>query len=197
MKLTVDLAAKFSAAMVVDLSGKVLCEFDSSSLSPIDFVEQCAQTAVDYEITEAIFEDVPNGVTGQGQVKPPFRLQGIVIDQMARVDRLDITFFLDPSMWQKMFPGVGRRPKGTTKTEGDKVRYAAARAAALELGYTPPSLVQNYIDSLPAGTRVLKKNTDSLYKTETDYIDAYLMAVWANTFDTPEELRALMDVPFI
>jgi hypothetical protein len=198
MKLTVDLASKFSAAVVMDLSNQVLLEFSSVGLSAIEFAEQCAQTALDFEVTEAIFEDVPHGITGQGQVKPPFRLQGIVIDEMAKVDLLDRTFFLDPSMWMKMFEGVAKRPKGTTKTEGDKIRYAAARAHAHRLGYSPPPLVQNYIDSCAlTGVRVLKKNTDPLYKTETDHIDAFLMGVWANSFESQEELRSFMDVPFI
>lgn len=197
MKLTVDLASKFSAAMVVDLSGQVLCEFDSIGLTPIEFAEQCAQTALDYEVTEAIYEDVPYGISGQGQTKSPHRFQGVVIKAMHEVDLLDITFFLNPSTWQNTFEGVARAPKGVTKAEGSRARYAAARAHALRLGYEPPSLVQNYIDSLPEGTRVLKKNTDPLAKAETDYIDSYLIAAWANTFEDHDELRAKMQEAYI
>jgi hypothetical protein len=197
MKLTVDLASKFSAAMVVDRSGQVLCEFNSVGLSSIEFAEQCAQTALDYEVTEAIFEDVPYGIKGQGQVKAPFRLQGIIIDEMAKVDLLDCTFFLNPSTWMNHFPGVARAPKGMSKADGTRARYAAARKHAAAHGYSPPPLVQNYIDSLPEGTRVLKKNTDPLLKSETDHIDAYLIATWANSFETQEELRAKMQEPNI
>jgi hypothetical protein len=197
MKLTVDLASKFSAAMVVDLSGQVLCEFDSVGLSASDFADQCAQVALDYEVTEAIFEDVPYGITGQGQVKAPFRYQGVLIKAFIDADILDKMYFLNPSTWQNTFDGVARAPKGMSKADGTRARYAAAREHALSRGYEPPALVQNYIDSLPEGTRVLKKNTDPLTKSETDYIDAYLIAVWANTFETSEELRAAMQEPTI
>ena len=197
MKLTVDLASKFSAAMVVDLSGQVLCEFNSVGLSAIEFAEQCAQVALDYEVTDAIFEDVPYGISGQGQTKSPHRFQGVIMKAMNDVGLLDITYFLNPSTWQNYFPGVARAPKGMSKADGTRARYAAARAHAERLGYTPPPLVQNYIDSLPEGTRVLKKNTDPLLKSETDHIDAFLIAAWANTFDSPEELRAKMQVPNI
>lgn len=197
MKLTVDLASKFSAAMVVDLSGRVLREFDSSGKSAIDFADECAQAALDFEVTEAIYEDVPYGINGQGMTKAPHRLQGIIIDEMYRVGMLEQTFFLSPSVWQNTFSGVARAPKGLTKAEGTRARYEAARDHAARLGYTPPPLVKNYIDSLPEGVRVLKKNTDTFAKSETDYIDAYLIAAWANSFDSQEDLRAKMQAPNI
>lgn len=197
MKLAVDLARKFSAAMVVDLSGRVHCEFDSLGITPIEFAEQCAQTALDYEVTEAIYEDVPYGISGQGQTKGIFRYQGVIIDEMAKVDLLDLTWFLNPSTWQNTFEGVARAPKGMTKADGERARYAAARGHALALGYEPPPLIQNYIDSLPEGTRVLKKHTDPLAKSETDYIDARLIAAWAYSFEDPEELHAKMQPPLI
>lgn len=201
MKLAVDLASKFSAAMVVDLEGQVLCQFDSTGLTPIEFAEQCAQVALDYEVTDAIFEDIPYGISGQGQVKAPFRMQGIVIDEMAKVDMLDKTWFLNPSTWQNTFDGVARAPKGLTKVEGERARYEAAREHALARGYEPPPLVAQYIADFRLHNgefaRILKKNTNPLAKTETDYIDAYLIAAWANSFDTLDELHAKLQVPSI
>lgn len=197
MRLTVDLASKFSAAMVVDEVGQVHREFDSSGRSAIEFAEMCARVAEEFSVTEAIYEDVPYGISGQGQTKAPHRLQGIVIDEMFRVGLLSRTFFLSPSVWQNYFPGVARAPKGVSKAEGTRARYQAARDHARSLGYDPPPFVQNYIDSLPEGTKVLKKNTDPLHKIETDYIDAYLIAAWANSFSTQDELHAKMQVPSI
>ncbi len=196
MKLTVDLALKMSAATVVDVSGKVHREFDSLGKTPYEFAEEIAQTALDWEVTDVILEDVPFSITGgQGQVKPVFRLQGVCFDELVRVDLLDRTWMLNPSTWQLTFPGVGRAPKGVKGAAALHAREAAARAAALSLGYEPPPLVQNYIDSLPVGTRVLKKNTAHLAKVETDYIDARLIAEWANSFETPEELHSKLQAP--
>lgn len=198
MKLTVDLASKYSAATVVDRAGKVLREFDSLGKTSFEFAEEIAQTALDWEVTDVILEDVPYSIKGgQGQVKPVFRLQGIIFGELVRVDLLDNTWMLNPSTWQSFFPGVGRAPKGVKGVAALHARETAARAAALERGYEPPPLVQNYIDSLPAGVRALKYDTNHLAKVETDYIDAYLIAAWANTFDFPEELHAKMQVPFI
>lgn len=175
--LTVDLASKFSAAVLADDSGQVRWEADSAGLSAKEWVEKIAelvaQIAPRHDI-KILVEDVPYGISNQAMVKPVLRLQGMLIHALGNVE----FHFINPSTWQKEYPGVGRAPKGMTKTEGDKYRIAKAAEYALELGYEAPNLVQRYIDTLPEGTKVLKKNTAPLEKGMTDYVDAYLMADW-------------------
>jgi hypothetical protein len=185
--LTVDLASKFSAVCVMDEGGGVLCEFDSGGVSPIDFVDQIVDTAVAFGVSLLVIEDVPpNNKFTQYMTKPVTRLQGVIIYPLAKNDLLSSTVFVNPSEWQRTYDGVSR---GTPED-----RIEAARVAALALGYTPPDLVAPYIASLPEGKRPLKKMTKPLEKQMTDYIDAFLIARWALTFDTYEQLTESKNV---
>jgi hypothetical protein len=107
-------------------------------------------------------------------VKPVLRLQGMLIHALKDFE----FYFINPSTWQRDYPGVARSPKGLTKVEGAKARIEAARVEAQALGYHAPDLVQQYIDSLPEGAKILKKNTAPLEKNMTDYVDAFLMNDW-------------------
>jgi len=186
MILTVDLAAKYSAYMVMDGNLQVLCQGDSRGKSSFFFVDELLEVIGLYDPTLIIVEDVPYGISSQAMVKPVLRLQGILIHALGLENLLGLTFFVNPSTWQKNYPGVARG-------KADE-RIEAARAHAERLGYLPPDLVGEYIASLPEGKKVLKKNTDGLYKTQTDYVDAYLMADWVYSFETFEELRDLKGV---
>lgn len=175
--LVVDLASKMSAAMVRDVqTGEVLREFNSLNKSAFKFVAECRNCFDDFDLEAAIYEDVPYGISSQAMVKPVLRLQGVVI--LANNKNLDRVFWLNPSTWQKDYPGVGIGPRGMTKAQKDAARIEAARLAAQNLGYTAPDLVQEYIDGLPEGTKVLKKNTAHLTKAMTDHVDAFLMTDW-------------------
>lgn len=178
--LAVDLAAKFSAVNVQDDSGKVYLEFDSSGLSAFQLGRRILEAVEDYKVDLILIEDVPYGISSQAMVKPVLRLQGILITILHRY--LDRVVFVNPSTWQKTYPGVARG-----KSED---RVEAARQAALALGYSPPDLVAQHIASLPEGAKVLKKHTNPLAKSMTDYIDAFLMVRWAFTFETQEEFLA-------
>jgi len=117
-----------------------------------------------------LLEDVPYGIGSQFQTKPVLRLQGILINELREfTDRI---LFVNPSTWQRSYPGVSSGEKAS--------REDAARRAAEELGYTPPPLVEEWTAMCQReNKKVLKKDTNPLAKNETDYIDAYLMGHWA------------------
>jgi hypothetical protein len=191
MYQTVDLASKFSAVVVRDYKGEVLRQYDSRDLSALAFATKVAKTGEEFGCY-TILEDLPyNNAFTQGMTKAVTRLQGVFIAVMHK--QWDRVLFVEPSTWQRSFPGVARSPKGVSKAEGAKIRIEAARVHALDRGYTPPDLVSEYIASLPEGTRVLKKFTTPLEKNRTDYVDAFLMNVWASQY-TFEELLDLSGV---
>lgn len=179
--LTVDLASKFSAVCVRSTfaahpSG-VLCEFDSSGVSAFLFAKKIADAVAEYQPHLILIEDVPYGISSQAMVKPVLRLQGILLLALHR--HIGKILFVNPSTWQKEFPGVARAPKGLTKAQAEASRIEAARVAAEKAGYAPPDLVAQYVASLPEGAKVLKKNTNPLVKQMTDFVDAFLMSEWA------------------
>lgn len=165
--LTVDLASKFSALCVQDERGQVLHQADSRGKTASDWADEIALTAERFDVWLTLIEDVPYGISSQAMVKPVLRLQGIIIKALIDKNLLGSTLFINPQSWQKTF-GINPREKPA-------VREETARLAALEFGYAPPDLIGQYTSSLPEGTKVLKKNTNPLAKTMTDYIDAYLM----------------------
>ncbi len=185
----VDLASRFSAVVVRVEGGEVYDQFDSRDMTHVQFAARIARTAKECRLT--VVEDVPYGISSQAMVKPVLRLQGILIGyQHTTLDRL---LFLAPATWMSKFPGVQRAPKGYSKTEAEKYRIEQARTHAERLGYTPPDLVQQYIDSLPEGAKVLKKNTAPLEKNMTDYVSAFLMSEFV--LSMPEEdFRGLQGV---
>lgn len=176
--LTVDLASKFSAAMLRDGQGQVHWQGDSSDSSAHEWVGTLSTLAKGvlskgHEL-HILVEDVPYGISNQAMVKPVLRLQGMLIQALGEAE----FYFINPSTWQKDYPGVARSPKGMSKADGARARIEAARIEAMQLGYHAPDLVQAYIDSLPEGTKVLKKHTNPLEKNMTDYVDAFLMNDW-------------------
>lgn len=175
--LTVDLASKFTAAMVTDEAGVVHREWDSRDLSHFAFSESLRQAVVQYDPAHVLIEDVPysNKFT-QAMTKAVTRFQGIIIRDLA--DHLDRVRFINPSTWQKDYPGVGSAPKGLKGAAAEKSRIEAAAAAARDRGYTPPDLVALFTEAQAPGTRILKKHTASLTKNMTDYVDAFLMSDW-------------------
>lgn len=185
--LSVDLAAKFSAAMVVDDDRWVHWEDDSSGFNsgtphtPFGFLRVLREIAEEFDPAIILVEDVPYGISQQAMVKPPLRYQGMLIREFSG-PLLDRLFFLNPSTWQYTYPGVARAPKGLTGRAADEFRQQAAAGHAVRLGYQPPDIVNPYVSRLTdAGQRVLKKNTDVLNKALTDYVDAFLIADWGHT----------------
>ena len=182
--MAVDLAARYSALCVVDAGGTVVYEANSKDQTSVQLINNIIFTIEIHSPSIVLIEDVPYGISSQAMVKPVLRLQGMLIHALISGKYEDKALFVNPSTWQKTYPGVARGKK--------EEREAAARQHALDLGYTPPSLVQNHIDSLPEGAKVLKKNTNPLAKIETDHIDAYLMAHWGQKY--ADELAGMSGV---
>lgn len=175
----VDLASKFSAVILRDLGGEVLDQFDSRDQSPFEFAARIAQNARREDCLVTLIEDVPYGISSQYMVKPALNLQGVIMAFCHPV--IEDVLWVSPSRWMADFPGVQRVPK-ELQLKGkaaDDYRIEAAAQHARKRGYTPPDLVQQYIDSLPEGTKVLKKHTTPLSKNMTDYVSAFLMSEWA------------------
>jgi hypothetical protein len=175
--LSVDLASKFSAAILRDETGQVRWQADSAGKTANEWVDTLAAVAdrisQNFEL-HILVEDVPYGVSSQAMTKPATRLQGMLMHAMGTIE----FYFINPSTWMKDYEGVARAPKGMTKAESLKYRDAKALEHATRLGYEPPDLIQKYKDSLPEGTKVLKKNTDPLAKSMTDYVMAFLINDW-------------------
>ncbi len=192
MILSVDLATKQSAHMVRTRSGEVLRQGDSRSKSAFGYLREVARDAAEFEVEIVGIEDIPYGISSQAQTKAPARLQGVAMVLLHHF--LERMVFINPSTWQYTFEGVARAPKGMKGAEAEKYRYDSARAHALRLGYEPPDLVGQFTQEklLHEGekARILKKDTNPLLKTETDYIDAFLMGEWIASFPTFEELCA-------
>lgn len=169
--LTVDLASKFSAVSVQDEAGQVLGEFDSANKSSLQFVEEIATAADHFDARAVLVEDVPYGISKQFMVKPALRLQGLLMFPLAKVNKLGVTWFINPSTWMGSY-GI------KTRGQSDQERTEILRSAAAHLGYTAPDLVGDYLKSLPEGTKVLKKHTNPLNKSRTDYVAAYLIGHW-------------------
>lgn len=176
MFLTVDLASKFSAAVLCDERGKVRWQGDSAGLSAFKWSEKLAELAHDASYAEdlhLLIEDVPYGISNQAMVKPVLRLQGILLHALGDTP----SYFINPSTWQSEYPGVGRAPRGMTKTEGAKYRIAKAAEYAKALGYEAPDLVGQWQEQNPT-LKPLVKYTAPLEKARTDYTDAFLMNDW-------------------
>lgn len=174
MILTVDLAARFSAAMLRDRDGEVHHQFDSIGKTHFGFASEVGRLGRDPDVELVVIEDVPYGISSQAQVKPVLRYQGVMMSVLHPV--LEKVAFLAPATWMAMFPGVQRAPKGLTKSQADAYRIEQARIHAAEHGYEPPDLVQLYIDKQPEGKKILKKDTAPLEKAMTDYVSAFLMS---------------------
>jgi hypothetical protein len=183
--LSVDLAAKYSAACVLDENGKVHWEGNSGEWASVGWAKVLVGIAQIFKVDLIIVEDVPYGISSQKMVKDILRLQGMLIAELWREACLEKTLWVNPSTWQKRYPGVSRgKPEE---------RIEAARAAAAQLDYYAPNLVQKYLDTVPEGKRPLQKFIKPLEKQMTDHIDAFLMGNWAHELGE-EAMRKLSTV---
>ena len=174
--LTIDLAARFSAAAVMNSQYDILLEFDSWGKSSFDFVNEVIGAAIKYKVDVIIFEDVPYGLSKQFMIKPVLRLQGIFIHALGLSGLIERTVFLNPATWQRSFDDVYGK------------KAAGALAAAQLLGYNPPDMLAIHADEIPEKGKERTKMREQLKKAATDYVDAFLMARWALTHKTREEM---------
>lgn len=177
MILVLDWAAKFSAGIVMDRSGTVRYQFDSWGKQNLEYCEEVAAVAASYEVSWVVVEDVPHGIKNLSQTKPVVRTHGVLARELDAVGLLDQTRFLQPSVWQRAFPGVWKGgPKG-------------AKAAAETLGYAAPDLLEIYAESIPVkapdNTKARADIRAKLRKAMTDYNDAFLIGRW--TLEQSEE----------
>lgn len=174
--LSVDLASKFSAAILRDETGQVRWQGDSTGKSADEWTDILATVAdrisQNFEL-HILVEDVPYGVSSQAMTKPVTRLQGMLMKAMGKIE----FYFINPSTWMKDYEGVARAPKGMSKSESLKYRNAKALEHASRLGYQPPDLVANWQKENP-DLKPLKKYTSNLEKNMTDYVMAFLINDW-------------------
>lgn len=188
--LSVDLASKLSAVVQRGSGGEVLAQFDSRDISIMKFAKTIAAHAAESNIT--VIEDVPYGVSSQAMTKPVLRVQGAIL-ACFELMKLDPPVFVSPGVWMKAYPAVQYAPKGMSKAAGDKARIEAAAHYAREAGYEPPDLVTAYVATLPEGKKALKKVTNVLEKSMTDYVSAFLMSEFCRQH-TRADLLALPGV---
>lgn len=167
--LAVDLAAKYSAACLMNDDYEVLCQFDSFLQSEDAFVHRLTSawtriTAVEKEAAvpaAMVVEDLPHGLPYSKLVKKVLRLQGRIVQAMTETtdgDREDVVF-VAPATWRAHFDGM---QKGT----GSRVVVPVSA----RFGYTPPDI------SARAKGFGGKARSD---KVATDYCSAYLIGRWA------------------
>lgn len=162
--LAVDLAAKYSAACLMDDDYKVICQFDSWSNDEDVFVHKLAM----YRFGEGagtpdvmIVEDLPHGLTYTKLVKRVLRLQGRIVHamHMYHAGGRGLVVFAAPAAWRSHFKGMER---GTGA--------GAVFPVSESLGYAPPDFSE----------RTKGQGGKSLAtKIASDYCSAYLIARWA------------------
>jgi hypothetical protein len=159
--LAVDLAAKYSAACLMDEAGAVLDQFDSWGRTETQFIEMCATPwflTHDEPPTVMVVEDLPHRLPFAALVKQVCRIQGRLIEHMDSLGAGDKVLFVPPAQWRKTYPGLER---GTGPD--------AVVPVAEKLGYTPPDL----------SARTGKGAKATARKVTTDYCAAFLIARWA------------------
>ena len=176
--VAVDLAAKYSAACVMDLDQSLGMQVDSWGRTETDFIDQITApwlSEVDPPLA-LIVEDLPHGVGFMTITKAVCRLQGRIVERMNFYGVTDAILFVPPALWRARFDGLER---GT----GPEVVVPVSAA----LGYTPPDLSHRILGT---GDKATAR------KVATDYCAAYLLARWAigvftdhGTFDLPTTSR--------
>lgn len=165
----VDLAAKFSAVVWLHGSGKVADQFDSFEISQSTLAGKLRWiTSVVDEVPHkdgyvVVIEDLPPHIPHSSIVKSVAQLQGRIIQALGP-SHLIHTYFVPPAYWQRDM-GVFRATPEETALK------------AKELGYEPPDLLQ--ARKLAVGVRGKATAVREALKQQTDYVDAYLIAKWA------------------
>lgn len=176
--LAVDLAARYSAACLMDESGEVLWQFDSWAWSEEQFLSRVVSPWLAYfePPIALVIEDLPHRSPYGRIVKAVCRLQGRILDRMSMLNALDQIVFVIPTVWRSFHKSL--KPKTGPN---------AVVAVAEELGYRPPDY---------SGTVIKKPDKKTVQKVATDYCAAYLIARWAmgiylekGTLDVPGTSR--------
>lgn len=159
--LAVDLAAKYSAACLMNSDGDVLDEWDSWQVTESQFVASLLHPfVVPPKPAVLIIEDLPHRVPFMSTTKRVCRLQGRIYERFDNLDKSELVLFVDPSTWRATYPKLKVRGSGP-----DMVVEVAA-----DMGYTPPDFTERAKGN---GGKTLAK------KVATDYCAAFLIAHWA------------------
>lgn len=165
--VAVDLAARFSACVVLDEFGDVAEQWDSGRMGPREVAEAIRATVDGQTVAGVppltVIEDLPHHLPASSIIKSVAQLQGR-INQALTVAQLERTFYVPPAYWEQAM-GVFRQDHDVW----------AARAA--ERGYTAPDLLA--ARGLVPGTRGQATAVKEALKQQTDYVAAYLIAAWA------------------
>jgi hypothetical protein len=159
--LAVDLAAKYSAACVMDDNYQVLWQLDSWDQTEDRFIYLLTSWWLRRDAPEVmVVEDLPHGLKYSTLVKTVCRIQGRIVQAMSETTDGDWNdmVFVAPATWRAHF----ELKRGT----GAEAVFPASAA----LGYTPPDL-----------TARAKGNGGKTRATKvaSDYCSAYLIARWA------------------
>lgn len=160
--MAVDLAAKLSAACLMDDRFNVLHQVDSFDCTEDDFLAEITRFFRNpgREPAVMVVEDLPHGLKYSSLIKDVCRLQGRVYHLMNQYDCGDRVLFLSPAQWRSTYSGMERG------TGPDVVLEVADR-----YGYQPPSDLETRTKGKGGITRA--------HKVATDYCSAYLIARWA------------------
>jgi hypothetical protein len=170
--VAVDLAAKFSAGVLLDPDGNLTSQWDSFNWSHGQVAQQIfddfaflGATHPD-EVPLVVIEDLPQHVPSSAITKSVAQLQGRILQifDVLGQQHLDSVFWVPPAVWQQ---GMGVWQRGSE----------AAEFAASALGYKPPDLVTER--GYKPGQRGYGKLIREAEKQQTDYVDAFLIAAWA------------------
>jgi hypothetical protein len=164
--------------MLIERGGQApLSQFDSwgkSSFATADDIVN-AGTALDVDLI--LLEDLPHGLQGMMQIKPPATFQGIVIHALGLAGLLGKVLWVNPATWQ--------RPMGVF----GKNTPSAIEVASAQFGYEVPNLLEDYAADLEAVPKGPERNKirAKLRKNMTDYADAFLMAKWVDSINLTTE----------
>lgn len=162
--LAVDLAAKYSAACLMNDRYQVLDQFDSWANDQSTFIHKLAMPWFykDLPVPDVmIVEDLPHGLTYTKLLKKVLRLQGRILQTMDffTTNGAQQVRFAAPIAWRAHFDHMER---GT----GPEAVFPVSAS----FGYQPPPFAER---TKGQGGKTLAK------KIESDYCSAYLIARWA------------------
>ncbi len=181
--LAVDLAAKYSAAMLMTGDRTVHHAWDSWQMSETVWIETLAACFMPdhwdglVEPAVAVIEDLPHRLPHTTTTKAVGRLQGRIYDRFEQAGLASKIVFLDPATW-----------RNTHKTlRGKNLGPVAVIETAANFGYEPPwEELHRRAKGNGGKTRAAK--------VASDYCSAFLIGQWAhknfwNGFDVPGTSR--------
>lgn len=185
--VAVDLAARFSAACVMDDDGNIMEQFDSWKLDENQFLQKMVlpwalSRFVTFGQTKwltppdvLVVEDLPYKLPFMKITKKVCQIQGRIEEKMHQVSYRHSVLFLPPATWMRSY-GI--------KTSKDAAKLVQPKAE--ELGYVPPMDYNEYRG----------KDRQTARKVNTDYAAAFLIGTWATnyfkehgTYDAPTTSR--------